>query len=517
MISKELQRLKAENERLKSELEQEVSHRKNACSAYDYLLQQFNQLKRAQFGSRSEKYNDPDHPQQSLFDDRQPESENNTISSDESNVVDISSYKRRKKKRNKEPIKRVIIIPATDKVCRCGREKKVIRHEVREFYHHQPAVFEKIEQRREVVACASGCSGSIDTAKCPKHVLPKIKASHSLLSHIIVSKFIDRQPLYHLEKQFKQRFGVNITRQQMANWLIILKPKLQPLLNLLKDEIINYDVASMDATGLQVLREPGRPPTRKSYAYCFRGGAPGKKVVILEYNAENHKHYVANWFTGFQGFIHSDADPFFNLLASQSEANLSLCNTHARRKFEPIAKAVKTDDASHHAMRVYRKLYKIEREAKNNNMTPHERYELRLKKSKPILDEFKLWLDKTYPTTLVKSALGKAFQYVIKHWDGLIRFLDDGRLEIDNNLTEQEIKMFVIIRKNFLFCTSVAGAQALCAHFSLLRTAIANGHEPYRYIKAVLDALPSCQTLEDYEALLPWNLERDQTTEQQAA
>lgn len=112
-----------------------------------------------------------------------------------------------------------------------------------------------------------------------------------------------------------QRFGVNITRAQMANWLILLKLKIQPLLNLLKDEIIAYDIASMDATQLQVLKEPGRPPTRKSYAYCFRGGPSHKKVVIMEYNAENHKPYVADCY----------------------------CNAHARRKFEPIAKAVQTE------------------------------------------------------------------------------------------------------------------------------------------------------------------------------
>ena len=107
--------------------------------------------------------------------------------------------------------------------------------------------------------------------------------------------------------------------------------------------------------------------------------------------------------------------------------------------------------------------------------------------------------------------------YVINHWDGLVHYLSDGRLELDNNLTEQEIKMFVIIRKNFLFACSVAGAKSLCAHLSLLRSAIANGLEPYRYIKAVLDALPLCQTVEDYEALLPWNIDLSEMKTQKVA
>lgn len=142
---------------------------------------------------------------------------------------------------------------------------------------------------------------------------------------------------------------------------------------------------------------------------------------------------------------------------------------------------------------------------------------MRNQKSKPILDNYKKWLDETYPTLLPKSPLGKAVVYVINHWGGLVHYLSDGRLEFDNNLTEQEIKMFVIIRKNFLFACSVAGAKSLCAHLSLLRSAIANGLEPYRYIKAVLDALPLCQTVEDYEALLPWNIDLSEIKTQKVA
>ena len=107
---------------------------------------------------------------------------------------------------------------------------------------------------------------------------------------------------------------------------------------------------------------------------------------------------------------------------------------------------------------------------------------------------------------LPKSGLGKAFNYCLKHWDGLCRFLDDGRLEADNNLTEQEIKPFVIARKNFMFCSSVSGANALCLHFSLIRTAKRHGLDPYRYYVKILKDIPYCESVEDYEALLPWNI-----------
>ena len=140
-------------------------------------------------------------------------------------------------------------------------------------------------------------------------------------------------------------------------------------------------------------------------------------------------------------------------------------------------------------------------------MNPDQRYALRLEKTRPIMEEYRQWLDDNYPTVLPKSPLGKAMAYCLKYWDGLCSFLEDGRLEADNNLTEQEIKPFVIARKNFLFASSVDGANALCLHFSLIRTAKRHNLDPYKYYVKVLETIPHCQSTEDYEALLPWNIE----------
>ena len=190
-------------------------------------------------------------------------------------------------------------------------------------------------------------------------------------------------------------------------------------------------------------------------------------------------------------------------------ANLVNCNAHARRKFEPIAQGTKGKGIAKEVLRYYKELYKIEREAKNNHMTAEERYALRQEKSKPIMDKFKLWLDEIYPTTLPQSMLGKAINYTLKLWSGLTKFLEDGRLEIDNNLTEQQIKPFVFARKNFLFAYSVDGAHALCTHFSLIRTAKQHGLDPYHYYVKLLKNLPYCKSVEDYEKLLPWNIQLD--------
>lgn len=204
--------------------------------------------------------------------------------------------------------------------------------------------------------------------------------------------------------------------------------------------------------------------------------------------------------------MHCDADPFFDALFTREETIECNCNAHARKKFEAIAKLAKGNGLAKQALKRYRELYVIERYAKDQHFTSDQRHQLRQEKSKPLMEAFKTWLDEHYPLLLPKSPLGKAIAYCLNHWQGLCEFLNDGRLEIDNNLTEQEIKPLVIARKNFLFCNSVAGANALCIHFSLIRTAKKHGLDPYRYYVQLLKAIPYCQTVEDYEALLPWNI-----------
>ena len=134
------------------------------------------------------------------------------------------------------------------------------------------------------MACKNDCEKSIIIAGLPPTILPKVPVTQSLLAHIIISKFYDRQPLYHLEKQFASRYGIHVSRQSMSRWVVDAAKPLIPLLNGLKDSIIDHDIALMDATTLQVLNEPGRNPMTKSYAYCFRGGGDKKEAIGYEYN-----------------------------------------------------------------------------------------------------------------------------------------------------------------------------------------------------------------------------------------
>ncbi len=262
-----------------------------------------------------------------------------------------------------------------------------------------------------------------------------------------------------------------------------------------------------------MLNEPNRSPETKSQAYCIRGGPPGKEVTLYEYNAYSQKDYVTETLLDFKGVIHCDASPVLNGVGDKDGVTLSYCNAHARRKFESIYKADKKGKhpLAKRAMEFYTKLYAIEREATVAKLTPTDRFTLRDTKSRPLMVEFHTWLQGHAAYALPKSPIGQAIAYALNHWDGLTTFLTDGRLSIDNNATERDIKPFVIARKNFMFACTMAGADALGVHFSLILTARHHGLDPYKYYIEILTKLPLCKNMADYEALLPWNIQLEDT------
>jgi transposase len=389
MISQEqTTQLMHENQALKAELTLFQKRCEQYSQAYDLLKEQIKEMQRHRFGQRSERYIDPEHPQLSLFQDNHTLFSNAEVAGEQlpEDSFQVAAHTRKKKKTNSKNLpRRIEIIPLSekDKQCSCGACKTVIRYETKESIHYQPCVIEIIEQRREVAACPKGCDGSILTAPAPLHILPKIKATSEFLAFLVVSKLDDRQPLYHLERQLSERHGIDCSRQTMARWLIDLMAPLRPMYNLLKDRVIDYDVASCDATTLQVLNEPGRPAETKSYVYCIRGGPTKESVILYDYNAVEHKQFVYDWFVGFSGYLHVDGDNFFDLVGSEN-ASIVNCNAHARRKFEPIARANKGKGIAKKALRFFKELYKVEREAKNNQLTPELRYQLRQKKIKTV-------------------------------------------------------------------------------------------------------------------------------------
>lgn len=510
--SEELVLLRAENVELRVQnaalreqvalLSEQLTEYKKRCdeyaAAYEQLKHQVRDLLRHRFGKKGERFveealsTEPETPEPNTEDEESP------------------LKPEQKPRKTLKPLATrtvIILVPEANRVCNCGCQKNVVSYEIKQIIHYEPAIFEILEQKREVMACPKGCDGAVITAPAPPQVLPKSKASENLLAFLVVSKLEDRQPLYHLEKQLQARYEIDCSRQTMARWVIELVTPLRPFYNLMKDGLIEYDISSCDATTLQVLKEPGRKAETKSYVYCMMGGLPGHEVILYDYNDRLHKPFIEGWYTGYKGFLHCDGDNFFDLIGGSKEVLRVNCNAHARRKFEPIAIATKGAGLAKEVLRFYKALYKIERYAKEQALSPEARYDLRQKESKPILDTFKQWLDTHISLVLPQSPLGKGIQYCLNRWEGLTRYCEDGRLEIDNNHNEREIKPFVMARKNFLFSSSVDGAYALCLHLSIIRTAKRHGLDPYHYYVKLLKSVPYCQSVGDYEKLLPWNLD----------
>jgi len=482
-----------------------------SSQAYDRLLFAFKQSQRRNFGSSSERFID-DNPAQGDFFSTVEAKESLPDESDTNEEPNPNTQKksngRKRKKKNKDFAKnlprREVIIEAEGKT----EDDRVIRYETTELLNYIPAVYEIIVQKREVLARKGGINKvtKIITAINPQRFLPQAKVTETFLAHIIVSKLYDRQPLYHLEKKFKERFDFTCQRNKLARWFIQSAVQLQPIVNLMRDQIFEYDVTGCDPTHLQVLNEPGRSPKQKSYVYSIRGGPTEQLVNLFEYNAEDNKIFLDNWFKGYSGYLHVDGQNIFENFEMIDNITLVFCNSHARRKFEPIAKAASKPGLASKAMRYFRAIYKIERKAKQERLSPEQRYMLRQKETRPIMEEMFNWMREVAPTTLPKSPLGKAFLYALSREKGLKLFLDDGRLEIDTNLIEQQNKNLALARNNFMFSYSVEGAHALCVHMSLIFTAIAHGLDPYHYYVHIMKKAPYCETVEDYEQLLPWNV-----------
>jgi hypothetical protein len=220
--------------------------------------------------------------------------------------------------------------------------------------------------------------------------------------------------------------------------------------------------------------------------WTFIGGPPNKRFVLYHYNPSRAHTVIETILDDFSGWLHCDGFSAYDTYARTRNVKLVGCWMHCRRKFYEITRTTRSEGLAHRAVQIIRELYKIEENIKKQNLTPHQILAVRQEKSQPILNTFKRFLDDGLHKILPKSPIGQAFSYAHNQWSKLTRYVEDGRLEIDNGLSERTIKQYVIGRKNWLFCDSVAGARAAEILFSLIETCVIHGIEPYSYLRHVL-------------------------------
>ena len=267
------------------------------------------------------------------------------------------------------------------------------------------------------------------------------------------------------------------------------------------------------------MNEPERSNKTKSYMWIFRGGDPDRPVLVYQYHQSRSGNVVSKYLKGYKGYVQSDGFSGYDFIDYDPEIIHVGCWAHVRRKFVDVLKASgkresvkgRTGNAGK-AVDYIRRLYAIEKSATEKGLGYKEICEERQKHAKPILDDFKGWLEEISYKTPPKGLLGKAISYTLGQWDRLVRYIEDGRLRPDNNLAENAIRPFVVGRKNWLFSGHPNGARASAALYSLIETAKANNLEPYQYLRYLFDKLPHAKSKDDYKALLPNGLAREQLT-----
>lgn len=406
-------------------------------------------------------------------------------------------------------------IPDNEKTCACGCQLARIGEVVSEQIGMVPAQAFVKQHVRFKYACRS-CEGTesggptVITAPWPAQPLPKSNCSPELAAFITVSKYADGLPLYRLEG-ILARYKISVSRTAMACWMIKLGELVQPLIDLFSAHALSHDVLQMDETTVQVLKEEGRAAKDKSFMWVRRGGQPGQPVILFDYAATRAASVPLELLSGYQGFLQSDDYAGYNAAAKRDGVKHVGCLDHARRYFIKAVQAQHGVAGSERglapdALKIIRKLYAVEKLARDAKMTTEQRHNLRQEKAKPIWDELRAWLDKNIGATPPQSLTGKAINYLAADWPRLIRYLEDGRVEISNVLCENAIRPFVIGRKNWLFSDTPAGAHASAKLYGIIETARANGIEPYAYLRQIFEKLPQATTLADVEALLPWNV-----------
>lgn len=240
--------------------------------------------------------------------------------------------------------------------------------------------------------------------------------------------------------------------------------------------------------------------------WCYRGGG-NKPNIVYEYQPTRGGYHAENFLAGFRGYLQSDAYSGYNFADKNNDLIKVGCMAHARRKFADIIKIARSNGLAHEALKFFKALYKIEKDARENNLSSQNRFKLRNEKSKSILISFKSWLDIYLTKTPVQSKIGDAIRYTQSNWEFLNNYLKDERIEIDNNLLENAIRPFALGRKNWLFNGSPSGAKAGAIFYSLIETCKGNKVEPYKYFCTMLNRLRQSKIEDDYHKLLPQFIE----------
>jgi transposase len=499
-----------------------VTHVEGREARIELLEQENRWLKSQLFGRSSERRvpdatapePDPSSPQGWLFNEAEALLASAAAASES---VKIPAHERAK--RGRKPLAaslpRLEILhdlPDDQKHCPVdGTALQRIGEETSEQLDYVPAQVRVLRHVRPKYACP-GCRQHLAIAPAPVTLFPKSFATPALLAHIATTKFVDGVPLHRQEAQFA-RLDIGLGRGTMAGWMIRLGDHLlRPILNLLEDALRCERVIHCDETRLQVLTS-SKSATSDHWMWVRAAGPPGRRVILFDYDASRGGDVPRRLFEGYRGALVTDGYAAYDAVASAYGLVHAGCWAHLRRKVDEAIKAQPSvAGQAKVALAFIRELYAIERELAARDPPIEERRAARHARSRPVVEQFHAWLTALEPEVLPESRLGKAVRYALAQWPKLVVFLEHPDVPLDNNRCENAIRPFVIGRRGWLFSDTVPGARASATLYSLVETAKANGLEPHAYLATVFDRLPHLTTVEEYEALLPWNIRAAQAS-----
>lgn len=475
--------------------------------------EQFRLSQQQRFGSSSEK---TDSMQLNLFNEAEDAADPKISEPD----IETITYERKKRQagQREDKLKDLPVeiieyqLEESEQVCPCcqGNLHKM-GAEVRQELKVVPAQVSVVKHVEYKYACRycekENTTTPIIKAKMPNPILPGSLASPSIIAYLMEQKYVNSMPLYRQEQQLA-RLGLELSRQTMANWLLAASdPWLKIIYDKLHQELLKKDILHADETTLQVLKEPGRSTKTKSFMWLYRTGRDGPPIILYEYQTTRASKHPDRFLSGFKGYLQTDG---YSGYGNLTNITLVGCFAHARRKFTEALKALPAEQkdkpvAANIGLDYCNKLFAIERNLKD--LVAEERYSKRLELSKPLLDEFHIWLKRQKQHALPKSAFGQAVTYCLNQWEHLNSFLLDGRLEIDNNRAERSIRPFVIGRKNWLFSNTPRGARSSAIIYSIIETAKENRLKPYEYLIFLFEQLPNIDinVPAAIDSLMPWS------------
>lgn len=380
----------------------------------------------------------------------------------------------------------------------CGLGLTPMGEEVSEQLDIIPAQFFVRRHIRPKYSCRH-CE-TVHTAPMPAQPIERGLAAPALLAHVLGSKYLDHQPLYRQEQAYA-RDGVVLPRSTMAGWLGQLEVLFEPLVERLATHVLAGPVVHADETPVPVL-QPGNGRTATGYLWAYRTG-PWHPIqaVVFNFAMSRAQATPARFLQDYQGILQVDGYAGYNEVLRRDGVIEAGCMAHARRKYVEVWETTKSP-AAQTAIAEIARLYAIESEVKD--LTVEQRQGERQARAGPILDALRQWLEATHAKIAHNSALGKAIQYSLNRWKALVLYVEDGRINIDNNPVENAIRGIALGRKNFLFCGSEGGGHRAALMYSLIESAKLNGINPNAYLLDVLTKLPTAKR-DDLDALMPWN------------